>query len=33
MPPWFKTALFSLPNPVDLFALPEVRRVCASSTV
>ncbi|WP_395715895.1 glycosyltransferase [Prosthecobacter sp.] len=28
MPVWFKRALFSLPNPVDLFALPKVRRIC-----
>jgi rhamnosyltransferase subunit B len=28
MPVWFKRALFSLPNPVDLFALPTVRRLC-----
>ncbi|MDZ4406102.1 glycosyltransferase [Prosthecobacter sp.] len=28
MPVWFKRVLFSLPNPVDLFALPKVRRIC-----
>jgi rhamnosyltransferase subunit B len=28
MPVWFKRALFSLPNPVDLFALPTLRRLC-----
>lgn len=28
MPMWFKKALFSLPNPVDLFALPKIRRIC-----
>jgi len=28
MPVWFKRALFSLPNPVDLFALPTVKRLC-----
>ncbi len=28
MPVWFKRALFSLPNPVDLFALPKVRQIC-----
>ncbi len=28
MPVWFKKALFSLPNPVDLFALPKIRRIC-----
>lgn len=33
MPVWFKRALFALPNPVDLFALPTVRRVCASHGV
>lgn len=33
MPRWFKRALFALPNPVDLFALPEVRRVCEKNGV
>lgn len=33
MPVWFKRALFSLPNPVDLFALPEVRRICEANGV
>lgn len=28
MPVWFKRALFALPNPVDLFALPKLRRIC-----
>lgn len=28
MPVWFKKALFSLPNPVDMFALPKIRRIC-----
>lgn len=28
MPVWFKSLLFSLPNPVDLFALPTVKRLC-----
>lgn len=28
LPVWFKRFLFSLPNPVDLFALPKVRRLC-----
>ncbi len=28
MPVWFKRLLFSLPNPVDLLALPTVRRLC-----
>ncbi len=33
MPVWFKKALFSLPNPVDLFALPKVRRICEAHGV
>lgn len=33
MPVWFKRVLFSLPNPVDLFALPKVRRVCIKNGV
>jgi rhamnosyltransferase subunit B len=33
MPVWFKRALFSLPNPVDLIALPRVRRVCIKNGV
>ncbi|MEZ5387368.1 MAG: glycosyltransferase [Prosthecobacter sp.] len=33
MPVWFKRALFSLPNPVDLFALPTVRRICEANGV
>lgn len=33
MPVWFKRALFSLPNPVDLVALPRVRRVCVSNGI
>lgn len=33
MPVWFKRALFSLPNPVDLFALPKVRRICIANGV
>lgn len=28
MPVWFKKALFALPNPVDLFALPKICRIC-----
>jgi rhamnosyltransferase subunit B len=28
MPVWFKQLLFALPNPVDLFALPKIRRIC-----
>lgn len=28
MPVWFKRLLFSLPNPVDLLALPAVRHLC-----
>jgi len=33
MPVWFKRLLFALPNPVDLFALPTVRRICAENGV
>ncbi|MDP1591600.1 MAG: glycosyltransferase [Prosthecobacter sp.] len=33
MPVWFKRALFSLPNPVDLFALPKLRRICEANGV
>jgi rhamnosyltransferase subunit B len=33
MPVWFKRLLFSLPNPVDLFALPKVRRICEANGV
>ncbi len=33
MPVWFKRALFSLPNPVDLFALPKVRRICEAKGI
>ena len=33
MPVWFKKALFALPNPVDLFALPKVRRICEAHGV
>jgi rhamnosyltransferase subunit B len=33
MPVWFKKALFALPNPVDLFALPKVRRICKAHGV
>ncbi len=33
MPVWFKRAMFSLPNPVDLFALPKVRRICEANDV
>jgi rhamnosyltransferase subunit B len=32
-PLWFKRALLSLPNPVDLFALPQVRRICETNGV
>lgn len=28
LPVWMKKALFALPNPVDLFALPKVRQLC-----
>lgn len=33
MPVWLKRALLSLPNPVDLFALPKVRRICEANGV
>lgn len=33
MPAWFKRALFSLPNPIDLFALPKLRRMCVAHGV
>jgi rhamnosyltransferase subunit B len=33
MPVWFKKALFSLPNPLDMFALPKVRRTCEAHGV
>ena len=33
VPVWFKRLLFSLPNPVDLFALPKVRRICEANGV
>ncbi|MBL9178872.1 MAG: glycosyltransferase family 1 protein [Verrucomicrobiaceae bacterium] len=33
MPVWFKRVLFSLPNPVDLFALPTVGRLCLQNGV
>lgn len=33
MPVWFKRALFSLPNPVDLFALPKLRHICIANGV
>lgn len=33
MPVWFKKALFALPNPVDLFALPKLRQICAAHDV
>lgn len=33
MPVWFKRAVLSLPNPVDLFALPKLRRICAAHNV
>lgn len=33
MPVWFKRTLFSLPNPVDFFALPKVRRICEANGV
>jgi rhamnosyltransferase subunit B len=33
MPFCLKRALLSLPNPVDLFALPQVRRICAANRI
>lgn len=33
MPVWFKRMLFLMPNPVDLFVLPRVRRVCIKNGV
>jgi len=33
LPLWFKKLIFSLPNPVDLFALPQVRRICLANGV
>ncbi len=33
MPVWFKRLLFALPNPVDFFALPKVRRICMANGV
>ncbi len=33
LPVWFKKFVLSLPNPVDLFALPKVRRICESNGV
>ena len=33
LPVWFKKWMLSLPNPVDLFALPQVRRICEANGV
>lgn len=33
LPVGFKKLIFSLPNPVDLFALPKVRRICEANGV
>lgn len=33
LPVWCKRALFALPNPVDLLALPQIRRICAAHGV
>ena len=33
LPAGFKKLIFSLPNPVDLFALPKVRRICEANGV
>jgi rhamnosyltransferase subunit B len=30
---WCKKRIFALPNPVDLFALPKVRRICQANGV
>jgi rhamnosyltransferase subunit B len=31
LPVWLKKQILSLPNPVDLFALPKVRRICEAN--
>jgi rhamnosyltransferase subunit B len=33
LPVWCKKLIFALPNPVDLFALPKVRRICEANGV
>ncbi len=33
LPVWLKRMILALPNPVDLFALPQVRRVCKANGV
>ncbi|WP_395743363.1 glycosyltransferase [Prosthecobacter sp.] len=33
LPVWLKKAVLALPNPVDLFALPKVRRICLANGV
>ncbi len=33
LPVWFKKRILALPNPVDLFALPKVRRICEANSV
>jgi rhamnosyltransferase subunit B len=33
LPVWCKKRIFALPNPVDLFALPKVRRICQANGV
>ena len=33
LPVWFKRLVLALPNPVDLFALPKVRRICEANGV
>ncbi len=33
LPVWFKRLILALPNPVDLFALPQVRRICKANGV
>jgi rhamnosyltransferase subunit B len=33
LPVWCKKLIFELPNPVDLFALPKVRRICEANGV
>ncbi|OYW31693.1 MAG: hypothetical protein B7Z47_00335 [Chthoniobacter sp. 12-60-6] len=33
LPVWLKRMVLALPNPVDLFALPQVRRICKANGV
>ncbi|MBC7980280.1 MAG: glycosyltransferase family 1 protein [Armatimonadetes bacterium] len=32
-PVWFRRALLALPNPVDLFVLPTIRRLCVANQI